>query len=198
MLMKRGYFRTYKENSMDCRNALELRWVIEAVVAIVLFGILANCDYFSEDFVPNAYAFDGKHPEFVIDNKQMTGVYGNYDVDVRLVYYVISEKVTPSPLDRISEDTQRVGWNIESKNNSEIVFVRHFSKGEESPERADMLMFDSTEVARVNHIEDKNIIVIGYLQADGTGEIKWANKHFWWRYNELIDQLSTEGEDVEK
>jgi len=75
-----------------------------------------------------------------------------------------------------------------------IEFQRRFAKGETAPDRPDMAMFVSLEVARLSFNPTNRRVVVAYVQADSmkdvarledTGEGKWAEKAIWPKFSEI-------------
>lgn len=128
---------------------------------------------------------------FIIEPIKITGIYRNIDIDA-----IVFEYSTIANKDKfwahLQSNLQDTKWQLFAESSNYKTYERRFSKGDCSPERPDMSIFSSAELLKLEYLTDKQIVVVGYVQADSsennssfavTDEATWAEKVIWPRFN---------------
>lgn len=162
------------------------------IFTILLVSLFTSCDFPDMETVPSAEtirSWDALQP-FLVAEKGITGIYQNFDVDSLIFHYSTSYKDERNLLEAIRGNIKETRWGEASDDTCPYYqFERRFEKGEENPNRPGMSLCPSTEILRITFFQDRDIVVVGYLQSDGGSELQWSERFLWPQYNRQIDKL---------
>ena len=164
------------------------------VCSLMLVAFLAGCSLVTMEEVPSPELIKKWMGPFLIESDQIKGVYRNLDVDSMVFTYRTSVTTEERFLVSLASSLAGSTWQRETNAMAFIEFRRGFSKGETAPDRPDMTMFASLEVARLSFNPTNHTVVVAYVQSDSvknidrfedTSEGKWAERTIWPKFNEL-------------
>lgn len=133
---------------------------------------------------------------FIIEPSKITGIYRNMDIDaIVFKYSTIANK--DKFWTRLQSNLQETKWQLIAETSDTRTYERRFSEGAQSPDRPDMALFSSAELLKLAYLPVKQMVVVGYVQADSsnkdisfaaTDEAKWAEKQIWPRFNKAKNE----------
>lgn len=161
-----------------------------ALLGPILVVALSCGDFLGMEYVPTADVIRQELPEFILTPAEVEGVYGNYDVDCLLFTYELPKNATYSAGEFLHELEQKAllhSWNVVEAGTEALRLRRSRPAG---------ILF-SLEDTRVTVVGDQPTVWVAWVQMDtslrvsdpdGTDEGTWAARHFWPRYERLVEE----------
>jgi len=164
-----------------------MKRIILTLSLIVIAAL--GCNFFSMEDVPSEeFIKQWKDAQaFIIEPIKITGIYKDMDVGA-----VVFKYTTAANKDKlwtlIQSNLKETKWKLVSESSNARDYERCFAKGDQSPDRPDMAMFSSAELMKIEYVPNKQMVIIGYVQADSSADetsfeatdvAKWAKKNIW-------------------
>ena len=143
---------------------------------------ISACDMPRVDYIPIQETVINHYSSLLNGASEITGIYGNHDVDSILFSYKTNSKDFFNIITSMLSDER---WMQEKKEKNEVIMVRY---NEPEFTYAD---FNSLEIVKIYNID--NLVCVGYIQLDSknkidisseTAETAWVKKHFWPKYEQ--------------
>lgn len=160
------------------------------LLAAILVVVVSCGDFLGMEYVPTANVIREQLPELLVTGAEIEGVYGNYDVDCVLFAYDLPRDATYSVgqlLLELKDEASLRSWSVVHAGTEELRLRRS--------QRAGILF--SLEDTRVTIVGEQPTVCVAWIQMDTflrandpdrTDEGKWAAKHFWPRYERLVEE----------
>ena len=150
---------------------------IAAIIVLILFGLWWGVSYFQspsrEEYVPSRAESETGSAEFIVDGRNVTGLYGNLSVPSGIFRY---ETTSLDPLPEIERQARAAGWNCIGRGPERRSFQR-LAKDEHDYggwETRIIVSGHRVYVGEVAADSDRPI-----ERVSDTGDGSWAKKTLW-------------------
>ncbi len=151
-----------------------INWYLSTLLSLVML-IISCSNTFKMDYIPTFVEIKSKLPEFIVDESQIEGLYGNMDVDSMIFRYTPKFNAQMSKEDilwNIIVKAQTKGWELVERKTSALRFNRFGPMGK---------FFNAEEVHII--IIQKNLrIYVAWVQADSMKSVSRFEDTTEWRF----------------